>query len=321
MKSKAVVFTAPGQLELRDVTLRELDAHDVLVETFWTSISAGTEKMLFTGRLPKMQMTQYPVIPGYETVGKVIQIGSAVPEDYLGKFVYVSGSFGYTDVNAAFGGASQYIVSPYHKTTRLDILNDVSLGLALPLAATALHIVDLAAVAGKRILVLGEGAVGLLVCDFARLFHADLIAATDLSDFRLSKSTAHLRINVAHTPLEEALGTMLFDVIIDCTGSMAAIEDSLRFLNMNGTLVLGGYYERIDLAYHFAFMKELKILAAKQWALGDLERTLAIMADGRIDFKRIFTHYSSAWNGLVQAYETAFYDSNCLKFVLSWKAE
>lgn len=114
---------------------------------------------------------------------------------------------------------------------------------------------------------------------------------------------------------------MLFDVIIDCTGSMAAIEDSLRFLNMNGTLVLGGYYERIDLAYHFAFMKELKILAAKQWALGDLERTLAIMADGRIDFKRIFTHYSSAWNGLVQAYETAFYDSNCLKFVLSWKAE
>jgi cytochrome c-type biogenesis protein CcmH/NrfG len=36
---------------------------------------------------------------------------------------------------------------------------------------------------------------------------------------------------------------------------------------------------------------------------------------------RIFTHYSSAWNGLAKAYETAFYDSNCLKLALSWKAE
>ncbi|MFN3385084.1 MAG: chlorophyll synthesis pathway protein BchC [Candidatus Thermochlorobacter sp.] len=321
MKSKAVVFTAPEHLELREVTLRDLEPSDVLVETFWTSISAGTEKMLFMGRLPKMQMTEYPVIPGYETVGKVIKIGSAVPEEYLGKFVYVSGSFGYTDVNAAFGGASQYVVSPYHKTTRLDMLEDVSLGLALPLAATALHIVDLAAVTDKRILVLGEGAVGLLVCDFAKLFNADLVAATDLSDFRLSKSSAHLRINVAHTSLEEALGSMLFDAVIDCTGSMKAIEDSLRFLKMNGTLVLGGYYERIDLAYHFAFMKEIKILAAKQWALGDLDRTLAIMANKTIDFKRIFTHYSSAWNGLAKAYETAFYDSNCLKVALSWKPE
>lgn len=321
MKSMAVVFTAPERLELREVSLRDLEATDVLVETFWTSVSAGTEKMLFTGRLPKMQMTEYPVVPGYETVGKVIKIGSDVPEEYLGKFVYVSGSFGYIDVNAAFGGASQYLVSPYHKTTRLDMLSDVSLGLALPLAATALHIVDLAAVTEKRILVLGEGAVGLLVCDFAKLFNAAFVVATDLSDFRLSKSSAHLRINVAHTSLDEALGSQLFDAVIDCTGSMKAIEDSLKFLKMNGALVLGGYYERIDLAYHFAFMKEIKILAAKQWALGDLERTLAIMATGSIDFKRIFTHQSSAWNGLAKAYETAFYDSNCLKLALSWKPE
>ncbi|RFM24645.1 MAG: chlorophyll synthesis pathway protein BchC, partial [Candidatus Thermochlorobacter aerophilum] len=68
MKSKAVVFYAPEQLELREVELRELGPDDVLIETHWTSISAGTEKMLFQGKLPPMQMTSYPVIPGYETV-------------------------------------------------------------------------------------------------------------------------------------------------------------------------------------------------------------------------------------------------------------
>ncbi|NTV46112.1 MAG: chlorophyll synthesis pathway protein BchC, partial [Chlorobiales bacterium] len=110
MKSKAVVFSGPGKIELREVSLRPMNPDDVILETYWSSISAGTEKMLLNGRLPSMQMTRYPVIPGYETVGKIIKRGQSVPEHFEGKFVYVSGSLGYTDVNAAFGGASQYIV-------------------------------------------------------------------------------------------------------------------------------------------------------------------------------------------------------------------
>ncbi len=326
MKSKAVVFYAPEQLELREVDLRELGSDDVLIETYWTSVSAGTEKMLFQGKLPPMQMTSYPVIPGYETVGKIIQKGEHVPDSALGSFVYVSGSLGYIGVNAAWGGSSAYIVSPFHKTIRVDSIRDVSLGLALPLGATALHAVDLAEVSRKKVLVLGQGAVGLLVVELAKHFGAELVIATDLNAERLAHSSASIRVHIdQHHPderaLTDALSGMLCDTVIDCTGSMKAIEQSFSHLAMNGKVVLAGFYQRIDLPYHMAFMKELSFIAAKQWRLGDLERVRDLIAREKINVKKIFTHHSSAFNGLQEAYQTAFNDPTCLKMVLSWKED
>lgn len=321
MKSKAVVFYAPEQLELRDVELRELGPDDVLIETYWTSISAGTEKMLFQGKLPPMQMTSYPVIPGYETVGKIIQKGENVPESALGSFVYVSGSLGYVGVNAAWGGASAYIVSPYHKTIRVDAMTDLSLGLALPLGATALHAVDLAEVSRKKVLVLGQGAVGLLVAEIAKHFGAELVVATDLNAERLAHSSANIRVKVDEHNLVDALAGMLCDVAIDCTGSMKAVEHSFAHLAMNAKVILAGFYQRIDLPYHVAFMKELTFVAAKQWRLGDLERVRDLIARDKINAKKIFTHRSSAYNGIHEAYRVAFNDASCLKMVLNWKED
>ncbi len=321
MKSKAVVFYAPEQLELRDVALRELGSDDVLIETYWTSISAGTEKMLFQGKLPPMQMTSYPVIPGYETVGKIIQKGEHVPESALNTFVYVSGSLGYVGVNAAWGGASQFIVSPFHKTIRVDSIREVWLGLALPLGATALHAVDLAEVSRKKVLVLGQGAVGLLVAELAKHFGAELVIATDLNAERLAQSAANIRIKINEHNLTDALSGLLCDVVIDCTGSMKAIEQSFAHLAMNAKVILAGFYQRIDLPYHIAFMKELMFVAAKQWRLGDLERVRDLIAREKINAKKIFTHHSSAFNGIVEAYQTAFNDPSCLKMVLNWKED
>ncbi len=326
MKSKAVVFYAPEQLELREVELRELGSDDVLIETYWTSVSAGTEKMLFQGKLPPMQMTSYPVIPGYETVGKIIQKGEHVPDSALGSFVYVSGSLGYIGVNAAWGGSSAYIVSPFHKTIRVDSIRDVSLGLALPLGATALHAVDLAEVSRKKVLVLGQGAVGLLVVELAKHFGAELVIATDLNAERLAQSSASIRVHIdPHSANEHALtdtlSGMLCDTVIDCTGSMKAIEQSFAYLAMNAKVVLAGFYQRIDLPYHMAFMKELSFIAAKQWRLGDLERVRDLIAREKINVKKIFTHQSSAFNGIQDAYQTAFNDPSCLKMVLNWKED
>ncbi|MDX2128115.1 MAG: chlorophyll synthesis pathway protein BchC [Chloroherpetonaceae bacterium] len=321
MRTKAVVFTGPNQIEIQDVGLREMTDEDVLVRTVWSSVSAGTEKMLLSGKLPTMQMTQFPVIPGYETVGKIIGRGDHVPEELLGKYVYVSGSFGYVGVNAAFGGASHNLVSPAHKVTLLDSLENPMLGILLPLASTALHIIDLAAVRNKRILILGQGAVGLLVAEFARLFGASFIAATDLNAARLEKSAAHLRINLTETGSADVLMATPFDAVIDCTGSMNAIAESLRYLKMNAAVILGGYYEKIDLPYNMAFMKELRFLVAKQWAMGDLDRALDVMAKREIGFEKIITHQKSVWTDIAHSYDAAFHDSSCLKLVLEWEAD
>jgi len=318
MKAKAIVFRGVRQIELCQVNLKPLSSTDVLVETWWSSISTGTEKMAYNGLIPSPPFI-FPFIPGYETVGKIIQVGEHVNQNLIGKFAYVAGSFGYEDVNAAFGGASEYIVCPIESITVLDNIDHPESGIALPLGATALHIVDLAQVANKKVLVLGQGAVGILAAELAKLMDAKLVAATEPNKNRLNLSSADLKVNPETEDVSAALAGHEFDVLIDSTGIMSAIDTGLRFLKFHGTVIFGGYYQRINIDYSQAFQKELFFVAAKQWAKGDLERVRKLIAEHKLNAERIFTHQHTVEEDITEAYLQAFTDQDCLKMILLWK--
>ncbi|MCX6180053.1 MAG: chlorophyll synthesis pathway protein BchC [Chlorobiales bacterium] len=318
MKAKAIVFRGVRQIELCEVSLKPLSSTDVLVETYWSSISTGTEKMAYNGLIPSWPFI-FPFIPGYETVGKIIEAGDHVNQSLIGKFAYVAGSFGYEGVNAAFGGASEYIVCPVESITLLDNIDNPECGIALPLGATALHIVDLAKVKNKKVLVLGQGAVGILATELAKHMGATLVAATDTQKNRLNYSTADLRVNAETDDVSAALAGHEFDVLIDSTGIMSAIDTGLRFLKFHGVVLLGGYYQRINIDYSQAFQKELSFIAAKQWAKGDLERVKELIAQHKLNAERIFTHQHTVEDDISSAYLQAFNDPDCLKMILVWK--
>ncbi|MEI6846915.1 MAG: chlorophyll synthesis pathway protein BchC [Chlorobiaceae bacterium] len=318
MKAKAIIFSGIQQIALSEVTLKPLSSTDVLVETYWSSISTGTEKMAYNGLIPSPPFI-FPFIPGYETVGKIIKVGRHVNQNLIGKFAYVAGSFGYEGVNAAFGGASEYIVCPVESITVLDNMDNPRSGIALPLGATALHIVDLAQVENKKVLVLGQGAVGILAVELAKLMGAKLVAATELNQNRLNFSSADLKVNPETNDVSVALAGHEFDVLIDSTGIMSAIDTGLRFLKFQGKVIFGGYYQRMNIDYSQAFQKELSFSAAKQWAKGDLERVRKLIAEQQLNAERIFTHQHTVENEITEAYIQAFNDQDCLKMILLWK--
>ena len=318
MKAKAIVFRGVRQIELCEVSLKPISSTDVLVETYWSSISTGTEKMAYNGLIPSWPFI-FPFIPGYETVGKIKEVGDHVNQSLIGKFAYVAGSFGYEGVNAAFGGASEYIVCPVESITVLDSLENPECGIALPLGATALHIVDLAQVKNKKVLVLGQGAVGILAVELAKHLGSTLVAATDTQKNRLNYSTADLKVNAETDDVSAALAGHEFDVLIDSTGVMSAIDTGLRFLKFHGVVLLGGYYQRINIDYSQAFQKELSFIAAKQWAKGDLERVRELLAQHKLNAERIFTHKHTVEDDISSAYLQAFNDPDCLKMILLWK--
>lgn len=320
MKAKAIVFSGVRQVALTDVTLKPLSSTDVLVETHWSSISTGTEKMAYNGLIPSPPFI-YPFVPGYETVGKIIEVGNHVNQNLIGKFAYVAGSFGYIDVNAAFGGASQYIACPVESITTLDTIDNPQCGIALPLGATALHIVDLAGVENKKVLILGQGPVGILAADLARHMGAKLVAATELHQNRLNQSSADLKVNPDTEDVAAALAGHEFDVLIDSTGIMGAIDTGLRFLKFHGLVLFGGYYQRMNIDYSQAFQKELSFIAAKQWAHGDLERVRNLIAGKMLKAEKIFTHRHVVDESITSAYMQAFNDPDCLKMILYWKPE
>jgi len=52
MKTTAVVLTKPEQLALSQLTLCEPGDEDVVVDIEWSGISTGTERLLWSGRMP-----------------------------------------------------------------------------------------------------------------------------------------------------------------------------------------------------------------------------------------------------------------------------
>ena len=76
--ARAVVFEEPGELDLRDLEIAPPGPGEVLVDVEWTGISTGTEKLLYDGRMPAFPGMGYPLVPGYETVGRVSACGDGV---------------------------------------------------------------------------------------------------------------------------------------------------------------------------------------------------------------------------------------------------
>jgi 3-hydroxyethyl bacteriochlorophyllide a dehydrogenase len=320
MEAKAIVMPAAGQIEIRRVALKPLGPDDVLIRTALTSISAGTERMLFKGIMPH-PMLQFPVVPGYETVGVVVETGANARE-WLGKRVYVGGNYGFVGVNPAFGGQSALIVAPASHLTDVHSLSDEQ-AVLLALAATALHGVEIAGCRlGEKscttcqILILGQGIVGQLAARFAKACGAT-VHVTDKAAARLRYAVADA-ILPADPPPPGPPSPGAYDVLIDATGKMDAIAPRLMSVKQGGRVVLLGYYERIDLPYMPAFLRELTFAVSKEWAPGDLARARDAIASGMVDVSNLITHRLPA-DEAPRAFEMAFNDPECLKMVLVWE--
>ncbi|MEL7434001.1 MAG: zinc-binding alcohol dehydrogenase, partial [Chloroflexota bacterium] len=255
--TRAVVIPQAGLVELQDVHLKGVGPDDVVVETAFTSISAGTERMLLAGQMPH-PMLQLPVVPGYETVGRVVQVGDNVADDLQDSWVYVGGAQCYDGVNAAWGGQSSRLITAGQRVVPLGDVNPRQ-GVLLALSATALHGVDVLNVeAGQRVLVIGQGPVGQIAARIAKQRGA-WVAVSDLNNTRLGLSEADLVVNAEESNLAEAIGEPV-DAIIEASGSMGALTSALSLLGNGGTVLLLGYYQKLDLPYMPLFLKEAKLL-------------------------------------------------------------
>jgi 3-hydroxyethyl bacteriochlorophyllide a dehydrogenase len=315
VKARAVVFAEAGRLELRPVDVREPAADEVVVETRFSSISSGTERLLFDGRLPGMPQLRYPLIPGYEAAGTVTAVGADVEGVAVGDDVFVGGSMCYTDVAAAFGGQSSLLVK---RAANVVPLHGIPLAHAplLALAATALHGVRrLGEVGGKRVAVLGMGAVGQLAARFLAASGAHVIAV-DRSAGRLQAVESAEAIDVSALPLEAQLTTPV-PLAIEASGKSEEIARLARVLEPGGQIVLLSYYDALTTPFVDLFVKEATLLTSREWLPDDLTAARDAVAGGSIDLAALAAHVVPI-ERYEQAYRTAFEDPSILKVVLQW---
>lgn len=325
LTSKVVIIPRRNAIELGSVNVVEPNGdagNHVLIRTAYTSISAGTERMLLDGRMPHPALS-FPLVPGYETVGRIVQVGAKVSQSMIGQWVYVGGARCFEGVNPAWGGQSQYICTEVERVVTLDGVTPEH-GVILALGATSMHGIHLAEVhAGDHVMVLGQGIVGQLAARLARLAGASKVTVVDRIAVRLAASQADRAIDVSRELLEEAMAGEKVNVLIEATGSMVALTSALPLLADHGRVVLLGYYDHVDLPYAPLFMREARILVAREWDFGpsgDLPHTRDLLASGKLDVSGLLTHRVPI-DRIQVAYRLALEDPTCLKVVVEWPGD
>lgn len=312
----AVVFADKGQLEFRPVTLREPAADEVVVDVRFSSISAGTERLLFDGRLPPIPHLRYPLIPGYEAAGVVTAVGPDVTDVRLGDEVFVGGSMCFTDVAAAFGGQASRLIK---KAAQVVPLHGIPLAHAplLALAATSLHGVRrLGDVRGKRVAVVGMGAIGQFAARFVAALAPAALYEADTNAARLGHIPSAISIDPSGSTLLEAAGAPL-DCVIEATGKSEMIGTCAKALKLGGAIALLSYYDVLTTPFVDLFTKEVTLYVAREWTHPDLLDARDMIADGRVDVTDL-AQSAFPIASYEAAYRTAFDDPSTLKVILAW---
>ncbi|MGA0028098.1 MAG: alcohol dehydrogenase catalytic domain-containing protein, partial [Steroidobacteraceae bacterium] len=164
METLAVVLEEPERLVLSQLRLAPPGPEDVIVDVNWSGISTGTERLLFSGRMPAFPGMGYPLVPGYETVGQVVEAGRESGRQ-VGETVFVPGANCFQDVRGLFGGAASRLVVPSRRIAAVDSALGEQ-GVLLALAATALHAL-VANGAEPPELIVGHGILGRLLARLA----------------------------------------------------------------------------------------------------------------------------------------------------------
>ena len=324
MDALAVVLEAPKQIALRRLTLTNtalpggagaipldspeaLAPSDLLVEVRWSGISTGTEKLLWTGEMPPFPGMGYPLVPGYESVGRVIAAGADVT-DRLGDWVFVPGAVCYADARSLFGGNAQRVVLPSARA--FPIAESLGFdGVIFALAATAYHAIDWNA---PPDLIVGHGTLGRLI---ARIALAGGAPAPTVWERHPARMEADQGYNVIH-PDEDPRRD--YGAIYDASGAADCLDLLIPRLRHGGEIVMAGFYaDRPSFAFPAAFRAEARIRVAAEFRPDDLTATRALVDSGKLSLAGLVSHVRPA-REVDDAYPQAFLGADCLKMVLDW---
>jgi L-iditol 2-dehydrogenase len=303
----------------RDVRLEELPVpkvgpHELLVRTRASGI-CGSDLMEW------YRIKKAPLVLGHEITGEVVEAGEGIEDFKIGDRVFSShhvpcgrcryclaGHESVCDLLRTThfdpGGFAEYI--------RVPKIN-VELGtLRIPDAMTfdeGSFIEPLACVvraqrfahlnAGQTVLVVGSGISGLLHIQLARARGAARVVATDVSEFRLKAARQFGADAALHgsadvpARLREMNEGRPADVVIVCTGAMAAIQQAIKSVDRGGTLLFfaptaAGVDVPIPLFDYWR--DEISVITSYAGSGVDLTESLELIRDRKVNVAEMVTH-------------------------------
>lgn len=287
---------------------------------------------------------RYPLIPGHESVGVVDEIGDGVAGLQVGDLVAVNNRVECGGCSECRRGmpafcralADHGVTEPGGFATRLAIpaakchpaggLTADRLIFAEP-AACAMHGVDIADPSpGSNILIFGAGTTGLLLAQALRASGAAQVTVAAPTQHKLDLARS---FGIDHTvridrhDTAAAVGTLRartddgFDLVVDATGALSVLNQSLALVRNGGTLLiygLTGEAEELPIRPYEIFSRELTIKGSFTQAFS-FDRGLAMLRSGAIRTEGMITHRFGL-DDYQRALDAVDHDRSCVKAVI-----
>jgi 2-desacetyl-2-hydroxyethyl bacteriochlorophyllide A dehydrogenase len=253
---------------VREEPVPEPASGEVLVATEVSAISAGTELLLYRGqldpetmlddRLPSLQgRFHYPVRYGYAASGRVVELGRKAPAEYRGRRVF------------AFQPHGSHFAARPEDLHLLPGDMTAEVGSLLPTIETAVSLVlDGRPLLGERVLVMGQGVVGLVTVALLARFPLGRLVTVDRWEARRRLS---IRLGAETAVAPEELQERDFDLVFEISGSPEALNLAIAAAGFEARIVVGSWYGEkrapIDLGTHF-HRRRLGIVSSQVSHLG-----------------------------------------------------
>ena len=246
---RAVVFESAGHLTLAERPEPTAGHKEVVVQVAAVGV-CGTDTHVFDG---EFEGTIFPLVPGHEATGTVVAIGTGVTHVAVGDPVAVNPSttcgecefcltgksnlcraWNGLGVVASDGAAQERFTAPAANVFKLKPETDIYQAALIEPLACAIRAYDiLPRKMGQHYLIYGSGTMGLLMAQLAPRAGAASVTIVDVNADRLV-TAREVGISNAFTSANES-GIEKWDVVIDCTGNVRAIEDGLPRVKAGGT--------------------------------------------------------------------------------------
>lgn len=251
-----------------------------------------------------------PVVPGHEFAGEVVALGSDVTEVAVGDQVAVDPSlhcgecyycrrgrgnlcerWAAIGVTTA-GGAAEFAVAPVANCVVLPAgVAPADAALIEPLSCAVRGFDVLAPQLGDHYLIYGAGTMGLMMMELAKRAGAASVSMVDLNPARL-ETAKELGCSATATSADELDRPRGWDVVIDATGVVAAIEDGLSRVGKGGTFQQFGVSNEGAVAKFSPFKiynQEIRIVGSMA-VLHSFERAAELFGEGALKPEVMISH-------------------------------
>ncbi|MBB4266384.1 alcohol dehydrogenase catalytic domain-containing protein [Roseospira visakhapatnamensis] len=301
---KSLVFAQPGQMSIEDLPRPEPTGDEVLIKVEASGI-CGTDVHIFQGGFS----CDYPLVPGHEFAGAVVEVGPACTRFKVGDRVAVEpnvpcnncpeclrGEHHYCrnmvvpGVNRP-GGMAEYVLVKERGAFDIGTLPYDLGALVEPLSCVVHAAERLAPQVGERVLVMGAGPIGLLM---GRMIRARGAARVDYLERNPDRRDYAARMGLGHVyDTTDAIPDKAYDAAADATGVSALVSEAVnRLVRPRGRVLVFGVPSqtaKIEID-HFRFYREEVQLIASFTSLKNSIQAVDIMANEVIDVHDIISH-------------------------------